>query len=41
MGRVGGLSIYVGNFTYFMDFVVLEDVSPAVDINLSNVVLGK
>jgi hypothetical protein len=41
VGRVRGLPVYVGNFTYFINFVVLEDVSPAVDINLSNVVLGK
>ena len=41
MGRVRGLPVYVGNFTYVLDFVILEDVNPTVDINLSNVVLGK
>nr|GEX00003.1 retrotransposon Orf1 [Tanacetum cinerariifolium] len=40
-GRVRGMHIFVGNFTYVSDFVIVEDISSTVDPRLSQVVLGK
>ena len=41
VGRVKGLHIFIGNFTFVADFMVLEDVVSAIDCDLSHVVLGK
>ena len=40
-GRVKGLPVYVGNFTYVTDFVIVEDIRPIVDASLTQVVFGK
>ncbi|GJW23563.1 hypothetical protein Tco_0034185 [Tanacetum coccineum] len=39
--RVRGLKVFVGNFTYECDFVVLEDTSSVTDHYLGGIVLGK
>nr|GEU40789.1 protein kinase-like domain, concanavalin A-like lectin/glucanase domain protein [Tanacetum cinerariifolium] len=41
MPRVMGLKIFVGNFTYECDFVMLEDTSSVIDPYLGGIVLGK
>ena len=41
IGRVKGLHVYVGNFTYITDFVNVEDIRPVIDSCLSQVVFGK
>ncbi|GJX18793.1 protein kinase-like domain, concanavalin A-like lectin/glucanase domain protein [Tanacetum coccineum] len=41
MGRVKGLKVFVGNFTYNCDFVVLEDTTSVIDHDLGSVVFGK
>jgi len=41
LGRVKGLPIYVGSFTYLTDFIVVDDISTAIDPSLSHVILGK
>nr|GEW65712.1 protein kinase-like domain, concanavalin A-like lectin/glucanase domain protein [Tanacetum cinerariifolium] len=41
VGRVRGLKVFVGNFTYECDFMVLEDVSSVTDHYLGKMVLGK
>ncbi|GJV13228.1 hypothetical protein Tco_1354769 [Tanacetum coccineum] len=41
MGRVKGLNIFVGNFTYECDFMVLEDTTSVIDHDLGLVVFGK
>ncbi|GJS80707.1 hypothetical protein Tco_0730588 [Tanacetum coccineum] len=41
VGRVRGLKIFVGNFTYECDFVVLEYTSSVIDHYLGGMVLGK
>ncbi|GJT19152.1 hypothetical protein Tco_0877858 [Tanacetum coccineum] len=41
VGRVKGLKIFSGNFTYKCDFVVLEDTTSAIDHDLGSVVFGK
>ncbi|GKC60765.1 hypothetical protein Tco_1088363 [Tanacetum coccineum] len=35
------MHIFVGNFTYVLDFVIVEDIGSAIDPRLSQVVLGK
>ncbi|GJX64221.1 hypothetical protein Tco_0298564 [Tanacetum coccineum] len=40
-GRIKGMYIFVGNFTYFIDFMIIEDISSIVDPRLSQVVLWK
>ncbi|GJX70022.1 retrotransposon ORF1 [Tanacetum coccineum] len=40
-GRVRGMHIFVGNFTYVSDFMIVEDISLIIDPRLSQVVLGK
>ncbi|GJW59266.1 retrotransposon ORF1 [Tanacetum coccineum] len=40
-GRVRGMPIFVGNFTYVSDFMIVEDISSVIDPRLSPVVLGK
>ncbi|GJV75413.1 retrotransposon ORF1 [Tanacetum coccineum] len=39
-GRVRRMHIFVGNFTYASDFMIIEDISSAIDPRLSQVVLG-
>ena len=41
VGRVKGLHVYVGNFTYVTDFVIVEDIRPVIDSFLTQVVFGK
>ncbi|GJS27786.1 hypothetical protein Tco_0488406 [Tanacetum coccineum] len=41
MGRIKGVNIFVGNFTYVSDFMIVEDISSIIDPRLSQVVLGK
>ena len=41
VGRVKGLHVIVGNFTYIVDFMVVEDLANVIDCRLSHVVLGK
>ncbi|GKC90467.1 hypothetical protein Tco_1151116 [Tanacetum coccineum] len=40
MGRVRGMHIFVENFTYITDFLIVEDISLVIDPFLSQVVLG-
>nr|GEV78681.1 MAK10-like protein [Tanacetum cinerariifolium] len=41
VGRVKGLKVFVGNFTYKCDFMVLEDTTRVIDHDLGSFVLGK
>ncbi|GJT63564.1 protein kinase-like domain, concanavalin A-like lectin/glucanase domain protein [Tanacetum coccineum] len=41
VGRVKGLKVFVGNFTYKCDFVVLEDTTSIIDHYLGGMVFGK
>ncbi|GJR93172.1 protein kinase-like domain, concanavalin A-like lectin/glucanase domain protein [Tanacetum coccineum] len=41
VGRVIGIKVFVGNFTYGCDFIVLEDVSSVIDHYLGRMILGK
>jgi hypothetical protein len=41
VGRVKGLHVLVGTFTYITDFVVVEDIRPVIDSFLTQVVFGK
>ncbi|GJY88436.1 protein kinase-like domain, concanavalin A-like lectin/glucanase domain protein [Tanacetum coccineum] len=41
MGRVKGLKVFVGNFTYECDFMVLEDTTGVIDHDLRLVIFGK
>ncbi|GJZ24292.1 hypothetical protein Tco_0561751 [Tanacetum coccineum] len=40
-GRIKGIHIFVGNFTYVIDFMIVEDISSIIDPRLLQVVLGK
>nr|GEU82794.1 protein kinase-like domain, concanavalin A-like lectin/glucanase domain protein [Tanacetum cinerariifolium] len=40
-GRVKGMHVFVGNFTYVVDFMIVEDISSIIDHRLSRVVLGR
>ncbi|GJS42931.1 retrotransposon ORF1 [Tanacetum coccineum] len=40
-GRIKGMHIFIGNFTYVSDFMIIEDISSIIDPRLSQVVLGK
>ncbi|GJW09713.1 hypothetical protein Tco_1575540 [Tanacetum coccineum] len=40
-GKVKGIHVTVGNFTYRTEFLVIEDIGSLIDHSLSNVVLGK
>ncbi|GJU31922.1 hypothetical protein Tco_1175511 [Tanacetum coccineum] len=35
------MHVFVGNFTYIVDFIIVEDISSIIDPRLSQVVLGK
>ncbi|GKD41879.1 retrotransposon ORF1 [Tanacetum coccineum] len=41
IGRIKGMRIFVGNFTYIIDFMIVEDISSIIDPRLSQVVLGR
>ncbi|GJZ42501.1 hypothetical protein Tco_0589387 [Tanacetum coccineum] len=41
MGRVKGLKVFVGNFTYECDFMVLEDTTSLIDHDPGSVIFGK
>ena len=41
VGRVKGLHVLVGNFTYVTDFVIVEDIRPVIDSCLTQVLFGK
>ncbi|GKB59998.1 hypothetical protein Tco_0916184, partial [Tanacetum coccineum] len=40
-GRIKEMHVFVGNFTYVTDFMIVEDISSIIDPRLSQVVLGK
>nr|GEY64635.1 protein kinase-like domain, concanavalin A-like lectin/glucanase domain protein [Tanacetum cinerariifolium] len=40
-GRVKGMHVLVGNFTYVVDFMIVENFSSIIDLMLSHVVLGR
>ncbi|GJR72316.1 retrotransposon ORF1 [Tanacetum coccineum] len=40
-GRIKGMHIFIGNFTYVIDFMIIEDISSIIDPRLSQVVLGQ
>ncbi|GKA05678.1 MAK10-like protein [Tanacetum coccineum] len=40
-GRIKGMHVFIGNFTYVVDFMIIEDISSIIDPRLSQVVLGK
>ncbi|GKC56806.1 hypothetical protein Tco_1084404 [Tanacetum coccineum] len=40
-GRIKGMHVFVVNFTYIMDFMIIEDISSIIDPRMSHVVLGK
>nr|GEX11232.1 MAK10-like protein [Tanacetum cinerariifolium] len=40
-GRIKRMHVHIGNFTYVMDFIIVEDISSVIDSRLSRVVLGK
>ncbi|GJW12592.1 hypothetical protein Tco_1578419 [Tanacetum coccineum] len=39
-GRIKGMYVFVGNFTYVVNFMIVEDISSIIDPRLSQVVLG-
>ncbi|GKF14882.1 hypothetical protein Tco_0056344 [Tanacetum coccineum] len=39
--RIKGMHIFVGKFTYVIDFIIVEDISSIIDPRLSQVVLGR
>ncbi|GKD85271.1 protein kinase-like domain, concanavalin A-like lectin/glucanase domain protein [Tanacetum coccineum] len=41
IGRVRGLKVFVGNFTYECNFMILEDATSIIDHHLEEVVFGK
>ncbi|GKA71945.1 protein kinase-like domain, concanavalin A-like lectin/glucanase domain protein, partial [Tanacetum coccineum] len=41
VGKVRGLKVFVGNFTYECDFVMLEDTTSVIDYYLEEMVFGK
>ncbi|GJS18464.1 hypothetical protein Tco_0412936 [Tanacetum coccineum] len=40
-GRIKGMHVFVGKFTYVVNFMIVEDISSIIDPRLSQVVLGK
>ncbi|GJR54540.1 hypothetical protein Tco_1405061 [Tanacetum coccineum] len=40
-GRIKGMHVFIGNFTYVVDFMIVEDISSILDPRLSQMVLGK
>ncbi|GKB18906.1 hypothetical protein Tco_0852829 [Tanacetum coccineum] len=41
MATIKGMHIFIGNFTYIVDFMIVEDISSIIDPTLSKVVLGR
>ncbi|GJZ24448.1 MAK10-like protein [Tanacetum coccineum] len=41
MGRIKGMHVFMGNFTYVIDFMIVEDISSIIDPRFSQVVLGR
>ncbi|GJX67355.1 retrotransposon ORF1 [Tanacetum coccineum] len=39
--RVKGMHVFIGNFTYVIDFMIVDDISSIIDPRLSQVVLGR
>ncbi|GJS16271.1 hypothetical protein Tco_0410743 [Tanacetum coccineum] len=39
--RIKGMHVFIGNFTYVIDFMIVEDISSIIDPRLSQVVLGR
>ncbi|GJS18421.1 MAK10-like protein [Tanacetum coccineum] len=39
-GRIKGIHVFIENFTYVIDFMIVEDISSIIDPRLSQVVLG-
>nr|GFA51540.1 protein kinase-like domain, concanavalin A-like lectin/glucanase domain protein [Tanacetum cinerariifolium] len=39
--RIKGMHVFIGNFTYVIDFMIVEDISSIIDLRLSQVVLGR
>ncbi|GJR70745.1 hypothetical protein Tco_0016810 [Tanacetum coccineum] len=35
-GRIGGMHIFEGNFTYVLDFMIVEDISSVIDLRFTN-----
>ncbi|GJR44976.1 hypothetical protein Tco_1313079 [Tanacetum coccineum] len=40
-GKIKGMHVFVGNFTYIIDFMIIDDISSIIDPRMSYVVLGK
>ncbi|GKA57599.1 hypothetical protein Tco_0756787 [Tanacetum coccineum] len=40
-GRIKGMHVFVGNFTYIIDFIIVKDISSIIDPRMSQVVLGR
>ncbi|GKA50297.1 hypothetical protein Tco_0743370 [Tanacetum coccineum] len=40
-GRIKGMHFFIGNFTYIIDFMIVEDISSVIDPRLSQVVLRR
>ncbi|GJU91163.1 hypothetical protein Tco_1303586 [Tanacetum coccineum] len=40
-GRIKGMHVFFRNFTYVMDFMIVEDISSIIDPGLSKVILGR
>ncbi|GKG42934.1 hypothetical protein Tco_0479618 [Tanacetum coccineum] len=40
-GRIKGVHAFIGNFTYVVDFMIVEDIRSIIDPRLSQVVLGR
>nr|GEV77775.1 MAK10-like protein [Tanacetum cinerariifolium] len=41
MGRINGMHVFIGNFVYVTEFMIVEDMSSIIDPRLSQVLLGK
>ncbi|GKC32639.1 hypothetical protein Tco_1039933, partial [Tanacetum coccineum] len=40
-GRIKGMHVFMGNFTYVIDFMIVDDISSIIDLRLSQAVLGE
>ncbi|GKF69603.1 hypothetical protein Tco_0202660, partial [Tanacetum coccineum] len=40
-GRIKGMHVFIRNFTYVIDFMIVEDISSIIDPRLLQVVLGR
>ncbi|GJT46747.1 retrotransposon ORF1 [Tanacetum coccineum] len=38
--RIKGMHVFIGNFTYIVDFMIVEDINSIIDPRMSQVVLG-